>query len=283
MTATDSIVLGATPTKSNAGLLGPLLPPNTRDAGAHPHRPDERARRALRQPRQAQLPPACRRAGDRQGAAHAPATSATDVDGQPRTPARPATSAPTSSSTPAPTAAIAVKTPTPRATIPVDVRRLGLDRSRERPRRRRSPSTAGPSATAARETTAAPTVDHIYARRGDGRRPARRRRPPGRRERARDDAGRAAERRRAPAVVITKPKPKATIALLAKQRKGQKTARAARRSPSPAPRRPPAGVKSVILTIQKVGTHEEDLHVAGQEEGPRQGAVRQAGARSTPS
>ena len=251
MTAADSIIQGATPTKSNAGLIGPLLPPNT--ATLTLTRTDRTtAADALF------VSPAKRNYHLR---ADAPVIdkgqltageSATDVDGQPRTAGEASDLGADEFGNTAPTAAIAVKTPTPRASIPVTFdgsgsvdREAGLGGGIAEYR-----WTFGDGSTA---TTAVPTVDHIYPRAGavvaqlvvvD-------------RQGATSEPATTPvklESGGAPTVVITKPKHRATIALLAKQRKGARKRRARATIAFAGTAQAAGGVKRVILTIQKVGT-----------------------------
>ena len=250
MTATDSIIQGATPTKSNAGLLGPILPPNT--ATLTLTRTDQTtAADALF------VNPARRNYHLR---ADAPVIdkgrptaggSETDVDGQPRTAGAASDLGADEFGNTAPTAAVAVKTPTPRASIPVTFdgsgsvdREAGLGGGIVEYRWTFGDGTS--------QTTAGPTVEHIY-------------RAPGAvvaQLVVVDRQGAASEPVTtpvklvpggAPAVVITKPKHRSTLALLARKRKGAKR-RARATITFIGTAQAVAGVKRVLLTIQKVTT-----------------------------
>jgi len=250
VSATDSIVLGATAAKNNAGLLAPLVPPNT-------------ASLTLTRTEGSAAPQALFvNAGRRNYHLRADAPvidkgqltageSATDLDGQPRRAGAASDLGADEFVNAGPTAAVTVKTAAPRATIPVAFdgsgsldREAGLGGGIAEYR-----WTFGDGTTA---TTPVPTVEHIYAKAGtvlaqlvvvD--------RQGGVSEPASTPV--KLENGTAPAVVITRPKANATVALLAKRRKGQRrrpranirfagTAKAA------------AGVKSVVLTIEKIGT-----------------------------
>lgn len=249
VTATDSIVLGATTMENNAGLLG-VLAPNTASlvltrtdttsaAGAlfaDPARRNYHLRADAPVIDKGQLS-----AGE----------SATDVDGQPRRAGAATDLGADEFANAVPTAAISVTTPTPRATIPVTFdgsgsldREAGLGGGIVEYR-----WTFGDGST---QTTAVPTADHIYAkagtfvaqlvvvdRQGGVSQPA--------------TTPVKLENGTAPAVVITKPKAKATIALLAKRRKGQ-TKRTRAKISFAGTARAAAGVKSVTLTIEKIGS-----------------------------
>ncbi len=248
MTATDAIVQGATPTKASAGLLAPVVPPNmatlaltrtdrTTAADAlfvNPARRNYHLRADAPVIDKGQIT-----AGE----------STTDVDGQPRTAGASSDLGADEFGNTAPTAAIAVKTPTPRASIPVTFdgsgsvdREAGLGGGIAEYRWSFGDGTS--------ETTAVPTVDHIYGgagavvaqlvvvdRQGAASEPA--------------TTPVALAPGSAPAVVITRPKPRATIALLAKRRKGHKQRGRATISFT-GTAKAVAGVKNVILTIQKV-------------------------------
>jgi hypothetical protein len=248
VTATDSIVQGATARKNNAGLLG-VLSPNT--AALTLTRTDQAATAAA-----LFANPAKRNYHLR---ADAPVIdkgkvtageSATDIDGQPRTTGAASDLGADEFANTAPTAMIAVKTPTPRATVPVTFdgsgsldREAGLGGGVAEYR-----WTFGDGST---ETTAAPTVDHIYAkpgtvvaqlvvadRQGAASEPA--------------TTPVALGSGTAPTVAITRPKPRATIARLAKKRKGAKQRKRARISFA-GTAQAATDVRSVVVTIEKLG------------------------------
>ncbi|MEA2194157.1 MAG: serine protease [Solirubrobacteraceae bacterium] len=249
-TATDSIVLGTVAKRNNAGLLGLVGPPNT--ASLTLTRTDQTTTaEALF------VNPARRNYHLR---ADAPVIdkgqisageSATDIDGQPRTTGAASDLGADEFANTAPTAMIAVKTPTPRATVPVTFdgsgsldREAGLGGGIVEYR-----WTFGDGST---ETTAVPTVDHIYAkpgtvvaqlvvsdRQGGVSEPV--------------TAPVTLASGTAPAVVITRPKPKATLALLARKRKGAKRRKRATISFA-GTAKAAAGVKSVVVTIEKLGS-----------------------------
>ena len=142
-----------------------------------------------------------------------------------------------------------------------DAGRQRVERSRRRRSAARSPSTAGRSETASSQTTTTPTVEHAYGGPGavvaelvvaDGKggvsAPA--------------SVSFPLANATPPTVLITKPKPSATIALRTKKRKRATitfsgTAKAE------------AGIRNVVLTIEKLGTSKQDVHLAGQEAGAR--------------
>jgi PKD repeat protein len=250
MTVTDSIVQGATPTKSNAGLLG-VLAPNT--ASLTLTRTDQTT-----PPEALFVNPAKRNYHLR---ADAPVIdkgqvtageSATDLDGQPRKTGAASDLGADEFVNTGPTAAITVKTPAPRATAPVTFdgsgsldREAGLGGGIAEYR-----WTFGDGAT---QTTAAPTVDHIYPkagnvvaqlvvvdRQGAASEPA--------------TVSLALGSGSAPTVAITKPKANAKVALLVRhRRKGEKHRRHAKISFA-GTATAAAGVKRVVLTIEKIGT-----------------------------
>ncbi len=251
VTASDSIVQGATPTKSNAGLLGPLLPSNS--ATLTLARTDQTtAADALF------VSPARRnyhlRADapviDKGGPAES-GDSQTDLDGQTRTAGAASDLGADEFGNTPPTAMIELKTAVPRAGQPV-----AFDGSASTDR---ETEIGGPIAEyrwtfgdGVSVVTTTPTVEHTYSRegalvaqlvvvdhQGEASTPA------------------AVPVRLAPGtvptVVISKPKANAKLALLAKKRKGAKK-RARARIAFAGTAKAAAGVKSVVLTIEKLGT-----------------------------
>ena len=250
MTATDSIVQGATLRKNNAGLLGLVGQPNT--ASLTLTRTDQTST-----PEALFVNPAKRNYHLR---ADAPAIdkgqvtaddSPTDVDGQPRSAGAASDLGADEFVNTGPTAAIAVKTPSPRATIAIAFdgsgsldREAGLGGGIAEYR-----WTFGDGST---QTTAVPTVEHIYPRAGNvvaqlvvvdrqgaASEPA--------------TAPLALASGTAPTVVITRPKPAAAIALLVRKRKGEKRGRRAKISFA-GTAKAAAGVKTVVVSIEKIGT-----------------------------
>ncbi len=251
MTATDAIVQGAIARKNNAGLLGLIGPPNA--ATVTLTRTDQTtAAEALF------VNPGKRNYHLR---ADAPVIdkgqvtageSATDLDGQPRSAGAASDLGADEFVNTGPAAMIAVTTPSPRATVPVTFdgsgsldREAGLGGGIAEYR-----WTFGDGST---QTTFVPTVEHIYAkpgnvvaqlvvvdRQGAASEPA--------------TAPLALASGTAPTVAITKPKANAKVALLAKKpRKGEKKRRRAKISFA-GTATAAAGVKSVVVTIEKIGT-----------------------------
>ena len=171
---------------------------------------------------------------------------------------------------------IAVKTPTPRATIPVAFdgsgsldREAGLGGGIAEYR-----WTFGDGST---QTTSVPTVEHIYAkpgnvvaqlvvvdRQGAASEPA--------------TAPLALASGTAPTVAITKPKANATVALLAKKRrKGERKRRRAKISFA-GTAKAAAGVKSVVVTIEKIGTTKKTCRWLDKKKGLVKAPCAQAAA-----
>jgi hypothetical protein len=245
----DSILEGATPTRTNTGLLG-ILAPNT-------------ATLSLARTDQTTAPDALFVSTARRNyhlRADAPVIdkgqttegdSATDLDGQPRTAGQASDLGADEFGNTPPTAAIALKTATPRRGQPVTFDGSGSTD--------RDSAIGGPISQyrwtfgdGTSETTATPTVEHVYAREG-----------------ALVAQLVVADRQGAastpatvpvrllpgtvPTVTISRPKAKARLALLAKRRKGaRKRARAKIAFRGTA--RAAGPVKSVVLTIEKLGT-----------------------------
>ena len=251
VTASDSIVQGATPTRSNAGLLGPLLPPNsatltlarTDRATAADALFVSTARRNYHLRADAPVI-------DKGGPAES-GDSATDLDGQPRTAGAASDLGADEFGNTPPTAMIELKTAVPRTGRPVTFDGSGSTD--------RDSAIGGPIAEyrwtfgdGVSVTTATPTVEHVYAREGalvaqlvvlDSQGAA--------------STPAAVPVRLAPGtvpkVVISKPKRNARLALLAKRRKGAKR-RARAKIAFAGTASAAAGVKSVVLTIEKLGT-----------------------------
>ena len=249
--ASDSIVQGATPTRSNAGLLGPLLPPNTATLTL--------ARTDQATPADALFVSTARRnyhlradapVIDQGGPAES-GDSQTDLDGQPRIAGTAGDLGADEFGNTPPTAMIELKTAVPRTGQPVT-----FDGSQSSDR----DSAIGGPITEYRwtfgdgvsESTRTPTVAHTYSREGalvaqlvvvDHQGAA--------------STPAAVPVRLAPGtvptVVISKPKAKAKLALLAKRRKGAKR-RARAKIAFAGTAKSAAGVKSVVLTIEKLGT-----------------------------
>jgi hypothetical protein len=249
MTATDAIVQGAVARKNNTGLLGLVGPPNT--ASVTLTRTDQTAT-----PEALFVNPTKRNYHLRadapvidQGQVTA-GESATDLDGQPRSVGAASDLGADEFVNTRPTAMIAVTTPSPRATVPVT-----FDGSGSADREAGSGGgiaeyrwSFGDGST---QTTAVPTVDHIYPkaanvvaqlvtvdRQGAASDPA--------------TTSVALASGTAPAVVITKPRSNATISLLAKRRKGERRRRRATISFA-GTANAAAGVKSVVVTIERIG------------------------------
>lgn len=250
VSASDSIVQGATPTKSNAGLIG-ILAPNTATLTF--------ARTDQATPADALFVSTARRnyhlradapVIDKGGPVES-GDSDTDLDGQPRV-AGPASDlgADEFGNTP-PTAMIALKTAVPRTGQPVL-----FDGSESSDR---DSAIGGPIAEyrwtfgdGVSVSTTTPTVQHTYSREGalvaqlvvvD-------------RQGAASTPASVPVRLApgtVPTIVITKPKANAKLALLAKKRKGAKK-RARAKVAFSGTAKAPAGVKSVVLTIEKLGT-----------------------------
>ena len=251
VTARDSIVQGATPTRSNAGLLGPLLAPNSATLAF--------ARTDQATPADALFVSTARRnyhlRADApvidQGGPVESGDSATDLDGQPRIAGAASDLGADEFGNTPPTAIIELKTAVPRTGRPVT-----FDGSQSSDR---DAAIGGPIAAyrwtfgdGVSEETTTPTVEHTYTREGalvaqlvvvD-------------RQGAASAPASVPVRLApgtAPTVVIAKPKAKAKLALLAKRRKGaRKRVRAKIAFAGTA--RAAGGVKSVVLTIEKLGT-----------------------------
>ena len=165
MTASDSIVQGATPTKSNAGLLGTLLPPNTATLTL--------ARTDQTTPPDALFVSTARRnyhlradapVIDKGGPAES-GDSETDLDGQPRIAGAASDLGADEFGNTPPTAMIELKTAVPRTGQPVT-----FDGSASTDR---ETAIGGPIAEyrwtfgdGISETTTTPTVEHTYSREG---------------------------------------------------------------------------------------------------------------------
>jgi hypothetical protein len=253
-TASDSIVQGATPTRSNAGLLGPLLPPNpatltlarTDQATAADALFVSTARRNYHLRADAPVI-------DKGGAAES-GDSETDLDGQPRIAGAASDLGADEFGNTPPTAMIELKTAVPRTGQPVTFDGSGSTD--------RETAIGGPIAEyrwtfgdGISVSTTTPTVEHTYSREGalvaqlivvD-------------RQGAASTPAAVPVRLApgtVPTVVISKPKKNAKLALLAKQRKGAKR-RARATIGFAGTARAAAGVKSVVLTIEKLGTSKK--------------------------
>ena len=254
MTASDSIVQGATPTKSNAGLLGPLLPPNT--ATLTLARTDQTAAAdalfvstARRNYHLRADAPVIDKGGPAESG-----DSETDLDGQPRIAGAASDLGADEFGNTPPTAMIELKTALPRTGQPVT-----FDGSASTDR---ETAIGGPIAEyrwtfgdGVSVTTTTATVEHTYSREGalvaqlivvD-------------RQGAASTPAAVPVRLSpgtVPTVVITKPKRNAKLALLAKKRKGAKK-RARAKIAFAGTAKAAAGVKSVVLTIEKLGTSKK--------------------------
>jgi hypothetical protein len=254
VTASDSIVQGATPTKSNAGLLGPLLPPNT--ATLTLARTDQTtaadalfvstARRNYHLRADASVI-------DKGGPVES-GDSETDLDGQPRVAGAASDLGADEFGNTPPTAIIELKTAVPRTGQPVAFDGSGSTD--------RETAIGGPIAEyrwtfgdGVSVTTTTPTVEHTYSREGalvaqlvvvD-------------RQGAASTPAAVPVRLSpgtVPTVVITKPEKNAKLALLAKKRKGAKR-RARTKIAFAGTAKAADGVKSVVLTIEKLGTSKK--------------------------
>ena len=254
MTASDSIVQGATPTKSNAGLLGPLLPPNT--ATLTLARTDQTAAAdalfvstARRNYHLRADAPVIDKGGPAESG-----DSETDLDGQPRIAGAASDLGADEFGNTPPTAMIELKTALPRTGQPVT-----FDGSASTDR---ETAIGGPIAEyrwtfgdGVSVTTTTATVEHTYSREGalvaqlivvD-------------RQGAASTPAAVPVRLSpgtVPTVVISKPKRNAKLALLAKKRKGAKK-RARAKIAFAGTAKAAAGVKSVVLTIEKLGTSKK--------------------------
>jgi hypothetical protein len=253
VTASDSIVQGATPTKTNAGLLG-VIAANT--ATLTLARTDQTtaadalfvstARRNYHLRADAPVI-------DKGGPAES-GDSETDLDGQPRTAGAASDLGADEFGNTPPTAVIELKTAVPRTGQPVTFDGSGSTD--------RETAIGGPIAEyrwtfgdGVSVTTTTPTVEHTYSREGalvaqlivvD-------------RQGAASTPAAVPVRLApgtVPTVVITKPRKNAKLALLAKKRKGAKK-RARAKIAFAGTAKAAAGVKSVVLTIEKLGTSKK--------------------------
>ena len=250
VTASDSIVQGATPTKTNAGLLGIVAPNSATLTFARTDQATAADALFVSTARRNYHLRADAPVIDKGGPAES-GDSETDLDGQPRIAGAASDLGADEFGNTPPTAMIELKTAVPRTGQPVAFDGSGSTD--------RDSAIGGPIAEyrwtfgdGISVNTTTPTVEHTYSREGalvaqlivvD-------------RQGAASTPAAVPVRLApgtVPTVAITKPKKNAKLALLAKKRKGAKQ-RARAKIAFAGTARAAAGVKSVVLTIEKLGT-----------------------------